>query len=319
MKKKIILVFGDPNSINSEIIFKSWNKLSDQLKKRIYLVANYDLILSQFKNLNYKINCILVKNIYEKQNNKNLKIINIDIRFKNPFLVPKKESSLFIRKSLNFAHKLALGSNVAGLINCAVNKNLLSNKNIGVTEFLSKKSRIKKNTEIMMIYNKKLSVVPITTHINLKQVSSKISKSLIFNKILNLRSCFKKNFGIDPRIAVLGLNPHNGEMRKNTEEVKKIIPAIKNLKNLKLKIEGPLVADTIFINDFKNYDIIVGMYHDQILGPFKALFKFDAINITLGLKYLRTSPDHGTASNLIGKNKANPESLIKCINFISKF
>ena len=108
MKKKIILVFGDPNSINSEIIFKSWNKLSDQLKKRIYLVANYDLILSQFKNLNYKINCILVKNIYEKQNNKNLKIINIDIRFKNPFLVPKKESSLFIRKSLNFAHKLAL-------------------------------------------------------------------------------------------------------------------------------------------------------------------------------------------------------------------
>ncbi|PDH21031.1 MAG: hypothetical protein CNB20_00160 [Pelagibacterales bacterium MED-G43] len=319
MKKKIILVFGDPNSINSEIIFKSWNKLSDQLKKRIYLVANYDLILSQFKNLNYKINCILVKNIYEKQNNKNLKIINIDIRFKNPFLVPKKESSLFIRKSLNFAHKLALGSNVAGLINCAVNKNLLSNKNIGVTEFLSKKSRIKKNTEIMMIYNKKLSVVPITTHINLKQVSSKISKSLIFNKILNLRSCFKKNFGIDPKIAVLGLNPHNGEMRKNTEEVKKIIPAIKNLKNLKLKIEGPLVADTIFINDFKNYDIIVGMYHDQILGPFKALFKFDAINITLGLKYLRTSPDHGTASNLIGKNKANPESLIKCINFISKF
>tara|TARA_E500000178_G_scaffold353214_1_gene418503 strand:+ start:907 stop:1866 length:960 start_codon:yes stop_codon:yes gene_type:complete len=319
MKKKIILVFGDPNSINSEIIFKSWNKLSDQLKKRIYLVANYDLILSQFKNLNYKINCILVKNIYEKQNNKNLKIINIDIRFKNPFLVPKKESSLFIRKSLNFAHKLALGSNVAGLINCAVNKNLLSNKNIGVTEFLSKKSRIKKDTEIMMIYNKKLSVVPITTHINLKQVSSKISKSLIFNKILNLRSCFKKNFGIDPRIAVLGLNPHNGEMRKNTEEVKKIIPAIKNLKNLKLKIEGPLVADTIFINDFKNYDIIVGMYHDQILGPFKALFKFDAINITLGLKYLRTSPDHGTASNLIGKNKANPESLIKCINFISKF
>ena len=319
MKKKIILVFGDPNSINSEIIFKSWNKLSDQLKKRIYLVANYDLILSQFKNLNYKINCILVKNIYEKQNNKNLKIINIDIRFKNPFLVPKKESSLFIRKSLNFAHKLALGSNVAGLINCAVNKNLLSNKNIGVTEFLSKKSRIKKNTEIMMIYNKKLSVVPITTHINLKQVSSKISKSLIFNKILNLRSCFKKNFGIDPKIAVLGLNPHNGEMRKNTEEVKKIIPAIKNLKNLKLKIEGPLVADTIFINDFKNYDIIVGMYHDQILGPFKALFKFDAINITLGLKYLRTSPDHGTASNLIGKNKANPESLIKCINFINKF
>ena len=319
MKKKIILVFGDPNSINSEIIFKSWNKLGNQLKKRIYLVGSYDLILSQFKKLNYKINCTLVKNIYEKQNNKDLKIINIDIKFKKPFQVSKKESTKFIRQSLNFAHKLALDSNVVGLINCAVNKNHLSNKNIGVTEFLSKKSKIKKDTEIMMIYNKKLSVVPITTHINLKQVSSKISKSLIFNKILNLRSWFKKNFGIDPKIAVLGLNPHNGEMRKNTEEVKQIIPAIKSLKNLKLKIKGPLVADTIFINDFKNYDIIVGMYHDQILGPFKTLFKFDAINITLGLKYLRASPDHGTASNLIGKNKANPESLINCINFIGKF
>ena len=101
--------------------------------------------------------------------------------------------------------------------------------------------------------------------------------------------------------------------------MKKIIPAIKNLKKRKLKIEGPLVADTIFINDFKNYDVIIGMYHDQILSPFKTLFKFDAINITLGLKYLRASPDHGTALNLIGKNKANPDSLLRCLNFISKF
>tara|TARA_B100001057_G_scaffold291494_1_gene291521 strand:- start:15176 stop:16135 length:960 start_codon:yes stop_codon:yes gene_type:complete len=319
MKKKIILVFGDPNSINSEIIFKSWNKLSGPLKKRIYLVGSYDLILSQFKKLNYKINCILVRDIYEKQNSKYLKIINIDIKFKKPFLISKKESSKFIKQCLTYAHKLALGKNVGGLINCAVNKNLLSNENIGVTEFLSRKSKVKKDTEIMMIYNKRLSVVPITTHINLKKVSSKISKSLITNKVLKVRFWFKKNFGIDPKIAVLGLNPHNGEMRKNTEEVKKIIPAIKNLKNLRLKVEGPLVADTIFINDYKNYDIIVGMYHDQILGPFKTLFKFDAINITLGLKYFRTSPDHGTAFNLIGKNKANPESLIKCINFVSKF
>ena len=319
MKKKIILVFGDPNSINSEIIFKSWNKLSGPIKKRIYLVGSFDLILSQFKKLNYKINCILVKDIYEKQNSKYLKIINIDIKFKKPFLTSKKESSKFIKKCLTFAHKLALDKNVVGLINCAVNKNLLSSENIGVTEFLSRKSKVKKDTEIMMIYNKKLSVVPITTHINLKKVSSKISKSLIINKVLKVRFWFKKNFGIDPKIAVLGLNPHNGEMRKNTEEVKKIIPAIKYLKNLGLKVEGPLVADTIFINDYKNFNIIVGMYHDQILGPFKTLFKFDAINITLGLKYFRTSPDHGTAFNLMGKNKANPESLIKCINFVSKF
>ena len=118
---------------------------------------------------------------------------------------------------------------------------------------------------------------------------------------------------------MLGLNPHNGEMRNGSEEIKTIIPALKKLKKLRIKIDGPLVADTIFVKNFKNYDVIVGMYHDQVLAPFKTLFKFEAINITLGLKYLRLSPDHGTAVNLIGKNKADPSSLLKCINFINNF
>ena len=319
MKKKIILVFGDPYSINSEIIFKSWKKLSSSYKKRIYLVANYKLIIGQFKKLNYKINCTLVDSIYAKQDSDNLKIININVKFKSPFFLSKANSSKFINQSLTFAHKLALDKNVAGIINCSINKNLLSNKNIGVTEFLSKKCNLRKNSEIMLIFNKKLSVIPLTTHIDLKKVPSAISTSMIISKILKTRHWFKKNLKIDPKIAVLGLNPHNGEMRKNTEEIKKILPAVQNLKKLKLRIKGPLVADTIFIKDFKKYDIIVGMYHDQVLGPFKTIFKFDGINITLGLKYLRVSPDHGTAVNLIGKNKANPESLLKCINFISKF
>ena len=81
----------------------------------------------------------------------------------------------------------------------------------------------------------------------------------------------------------------------------------------------PLVSDTIFINDYKKFDVIVGMFHDQVLSPFKALFKFNAINITLGLKYLRVSPDHGVAKNLIGKNIADATSLLQCINFINKF
>ena len=80
-----------------------------------------------------------------------------------------------------------------------------------------------------------------------------------------------------------------------------------------------MVADTLFIKEYKNFDVIVGMYHDQVLAPFKAIFKFHAINVTLGLKYLRVSPDHGTAVSLVGKKKAKPESLIECINFVSKF
>lgn len=319
MKKKIILVFGDPNSINSEIIFKTWKKISTSLKKKIYIIGNFELIESQFKKLNYSLNCVLVKNIYEKQNNKNLKIININLNFSNPFLIKKKESSQFIKKSLTLAHKLALDKNVIGIINCAIDKQLLSKKNIGVTEFLANKCKLKKNYEVMMIYNKKMSVVPITTHINIKKVSSNISKSIIVNKIKMIKFWFNKNLKKNPKIAVLGLNPHNGEMRHNSEETKIIIPAIQKLKKLSVNVDGPLVADTIFVNNFKNYDVVVGMYHDQVLAPFKTLFKFDAINITLGLKYLRMSPDHGTAINLIGKNKADFSSLLACINFIKKF
>ena len=116
----------------------------------------------------------------------------------------------------------------------------------------------------------------------------------------------------------MGLNPHNAELRINSEERKIIIPCILKLKKKGVNISGPLIADTVFIKEYKNYDLLVGMYHDQILAPFKALFNFDAINVTLGLKYLRVSPDHGTAVNLIGKNKANPTSLIKCVNFLNK-
>ena len=108
-------------------------------------------------------------------------------------------------------------------------------------------------------------------------------------------------------------------MRKNSEEIKIILPAIKKLRKLNINIVRPLVADTIFINDYKNYDVIVGMFHDQVLAPFKSIFKFNAVNITLGLDYLRVSPDHGTAKNPIGKNKANTESFLKCIEVIKKF
>ena len=105
-----------------------------------------------------------------------------------------------------------------------------------------------------------------------------------------------------PKFCVLGLNPHNAEFRGNSEE-KIILPAVKKLNKLGINVKGPLSADNIFIKDFINYDVIVGMYHDQVLTPFKTLFKFDAINITVGLKYLRTSPDHGTAINMIKKKE----------------
>ena len=317
--KKIIIINGDPNSINSEIIYKSWKKLKKSLKKQIYLISNYNLMNSQFKKLGYSIKMQKVKNVFLENNSNKLKILDVNLKFKNPFKVSKEKSSKFIISSLKKGHKLALNNKILGIINCSIDKTLLNKDKIGVTEFFASQCNINDNSEAMLIWNKKLSVCPITTHVNLNDVSKKLSQKLIINKIKTINFWFKKKIKKKPKIAILGLNPHNAEMRKNSEEIKIILPAIKKLRKLNINIKGPLVADTIFINDYKNYDVIVGMFHDQVLAPFKSIFKFNAVNITLGLDYLRVSPDHGTAKNLIGKNKANTESFLKCIEVIKKF
>ena len=317
--KKILILSGDPNSINSEIIFKSWKKISKSLKKRIYLISNYKLIKNQFKKLGYSIEVQQVKNIDESSKNDSLKIINIDLIYKNPFKVSLSSNQKFVIKCLSLGHKLSLDKNVSGIINCPINKNLLSKTKTGVTEFFASKCRVKNNSEVMLIWNRKLAVSPVTTHLDVKDISKKLNKQLIIKKIINIDLWFKKKFKKKPKIAVLGLNPHNAEFRKNSEERRIIIPAIKKLKNLKIKVFGPFVADTLFINDFKNYNVILGMFHDQVLAPFKSIFKFNAVYITLGLKYLRVSPDHGVAVDLVGKNKADETSLLQCIDVIKKF
>ena len=198
---------------------------------------------------------------------------------------------------------------IKGIINCSINKRtFFKNKNLGITEFLALKNKVYKS-EVMIIYNKKLSVVPLTTHIKINDVSKNIKKNLLIRKIKTLNKCYLKYFRKKPRIAVLGLNPHNFELKNKSEEIKIIKPAIKALKK-RFKISGPYPSDTIFFKDnLKKYDVIVGMYHDQVLAPFKALFGFDAVNLTLGLPYIRMSPDHGIAEDKKKLNISNPQSL----------
>ena len=117
----------------------------------------------------------------------------------------------------------------------------------------------------------------------------------------------------------MGLNPHNDELRIGSEEKKIIIPAISYLRKKGISIHGPISPDTAFLDyKKKSFDILVGMYHDQVLTPFKAIFKFNAINITAGLPFLRVSPDHGIGEDIVKKNKANPQSLVNSINFFKK-
>ena len=318
MKNKSAILSCDPNSINSEIIYKAWQKLSSNNRKNIYLISNYSLLKNQFRLLKYSIKLTKVKNINDNLKSTNLKILDIPLKFNKPFKVSLKSASAFIKKSFDLAHDLAINGDVKGIINCPLNKKLLDKKYYGVTEYLASKCKIKNGTEVMLIKGKNLSVLPITTHIKVKNISKNINSKLITKKILTFESWFKSIYKKKPKIGVLGLNPHNAELNKNSEEYKIIAPTIKKLKMKGLKITGPLVSDTIFINDYKNLDVIVGMYHDQVLAPFKALCQFDAVNVTLGLKYLRLSPDHGVATNIIRKKIANDASLIKCVEFLNK-
>ena len=306
--KNICIVAGEPNSINSEIIAKSWLKLKIADRKKLIIIGNYNLIKLQLKKLKYKID--LEKTNILNQTKKN-KLRIYDISFE------KNKLSKYIKDSLNKAHELAIKRKIKGFINCAIDKSNLPNQN-GVTEYLSSKNKNNffKN---MLIYNEKISVVPLTTHIELKKVSNKLNKKFIIKKINDLDITYRKLFKKKAKIAILGLNPHNNEYKKNSEELTKIIPAINKLKK-KINIKGPFSADSFFSKpNFNKYDIIVGMYHDQVLIPFKTIFNFNAINITLGLNYIRISPDHGTGKDIIGKKIASSLSLIKSIKFFLKY
>ena len=317
MKKIILIIAGDPNSINSELVFKSWKNLKHKTRKSIILIGNYDLILKQKKRLKFNINLFKINEIDDWTSASSLNILDVPLRFKDCFNVPIKDASKYVISCLNYAHNLCKSGKINAFINCPIDKNLIKKKGVyGVTEFLGRKHTSKKISEIMFLHNKNLSVVPITTHLKIKDIAKNIKEKTIIKKIKTLIIYYKRLFSKKPKIAVLGLNPHNCEFEKNSEEVKYIIPAIKKLKSYSL-INGPMVADNFFKSDYKKYDVVVGMYHDQVLIPFKNFFKFDAINITLGLKYIRVSPDHGTAKNIILKKKGNPKSLLECIKFIA--
>ena len=171
----------------------------------------------------------------------------------------------------------------------------------------------------MLIYNKSLSVCPITTHLPLKLVNKKVDKKIIKNKVKLIVNFYKSFLKFEPQIAILGLNPHCESIDDYNEDEKVIKPSVIELKKIGYKVSGPHSADTIFLKDNrKKFDVIIGMYHDQVLTPIKTIYEYDAINITLGLPFIRISPDQGPNEKMLGKNKSNPLSLIRAISFLDK-
>ncbi len=315
--KPIIVVNGEPNSIFLEIFFKSLKR--KKFKSPIILITSLKLLKYFMKKLNFKkkIKIIDLKKINkENLNNNFINLIDINYNLK---LKTKKITNLsksFIDDCFKTAFKLIKSGISNKLVNGPISKkNFLNKKYPGMTEYFSKINGTK--IFAMLIYNEELSVCPLTTHVPIKNVTKLIKKSEIKNKIYLINKFYKSLRGIKPKIAILGLNPHCESNHKYNEDDKILRPTIKSLVNLGFKVSGPHSADTIFLRkNRKKYDVILGMYHDQVLTPLKTLYEYDAINITLGLDFLRVTPDHGPNISMVGKNKSNPQSLINAMTFL---
>ncbi len=320
MNKCIAIIAGEPNSISSEIIFKSWKLKNQFIHKPLFVIGSIRLLNLQRKKLKYQIKIKKINDRFRINDLKGGELPVYDIKYnqKKPFEKISNKSNKYIFKCFDVAIKFVKDKKILAFINCPVSKeHLFKNKYQGITEFLSRKTGQKDN-EVMLIYNKELSVCPVTTHIPLSQVNKNISQYKIVKKVKIINDFYKKIFGKKPNFAILGLNPHNFSSSKKSEEKKIISRAIKTLIKLKIKVTGPVAPDSSFMI-FKKYkfNVVIGMYHDQVLTPFKTLYNFKAINITLGLPYIRVSPDHGIAENIIGRKISNPESLIESIKFFN--
>jgi len=321
--KPLLIILGEPYSIFSEILFKSLKyKSIEKFKKKIILIGSKKLLEKQMLSLGYKFkfNEISLYEINKLKTYKNkINIININFKFKKIFDKISTKSSYYIQNCFETSLKLIKIHKLMGLINGPISKkHFLNKKYLGITEYLSKKTN-SRNSPTMLIYNSKISVSPVTTHLPIKLVTKNLNKNKIINNVLEINKFYLKFLKKKPKFAILGLNPHCETVSNYSEEEKIIIPAIKKIKKKNINISGPYSADTFFSSkNISKFDVVIGMYHDQVLTPIKTLFNFDAINITLGLPFVRISPDHGTNNKMLGKNISDPKSLISAISFIKK-
>ena len=300
MKKKFVFL-GDLESINLELIHNSHNYL--KYKVEYILLGNIKDASKYLSKINSKIE---INEIYNPLNFQNYK--NDNLNFFNIENIDKEKNQILLNQ-LSIANHLANSSKV-DLVTLPINKSVFKKKMefIGMTEYLAK---INKRNTIMLMHGEKFSVIPLTTHINLKDVKKYLNKKylnlklkLINNQIQ--RKIYNLNF---KSIKFLCYNPHCSEENTIGNEDQKISEIIKKYKN----IYGPFSADSAF-NKIQNNLLFISMYHDQALIPFKILNK-KGINLTLGLNYIRLSPAHGTAKDIKYKNIANTSSYISCMNF----
>jgi 4-hydroxy-L-threonine phosphate dehydrogenase PdxA len=316
--KPILIVPGQVNSVFFEIFFKSLKKKN--FYSPLVIICSIKIFKANAKKYGFKsnYNVITSKFDFNKIDAKLLNIIDIKLQIIGNKKNQQRLANVYLLKCFTTAFKILKAKHTYKFLNGPINKEaFLKKKFLGITEFITK-SFNEVNTG-MLIYNKSLSVCPLTTHLPIKSVTKKITKKLIQDRLKLINDFFLKNFNLKPKIGVTGLNPHCESISKFNEDEKIVIPAIKFSKKNKILAYGPYSADTIFLKQNRiKFNVILGMYHDQVLTPLKALYEYDAINITMGLSFLRVSPDHGPNEKMINKNASNPISLIKALEFLDK-
>jgi 4-hydroxythreonine-4-phosphate dehydrogenase len=315
--KKIALSPGDPAGIGPEICLKSLHDNSENL-------CNFELIgdIDFYKKLSKDLNLDLsFQNIYKREDFVTVKNISLDSEI--TFGMPNVSNSKYILDVLMTGSLGCLNKEYSALVTGPINKKIINDYGFefsGHTEFLADISNTK--NVVMLLANSKLKVALLTTHLPLSKVSESITSKKIIETTKILNDSLKKLWKIkNPKIGILGLNPHAGEGGfLGNEEIEIIEPAIRTLHQENLEIDGPISADTAFLEEKLNkYDAYLAMFHDQGLPVLKSMGFGDSVNITLGLPFTRISVDHGTAYELAGKNKADPSSFKKSMELALEF
>ena len=314
--KKIALSPGDPAGIGPEICLKSLQEINNP--KDFELIGDIDFYRKLSKDLNLNLsfeetlhtkNSILVKNIK----------LDSEVISGSPNVANSKYTlDVLLTGSLG-----AINKEYAALVTGPINKKIINDYGFefsGHTEFLADISQTK--NVVMLLANSKVKVALLTTHIPLNKVSESVSTKKIIETIKILNENLKSLWKIkNPKICVLGLNPHAGEGGfMGSEEIEIIEPAINALLSEQICVEGPISADTAFMKEkTSKYDAYLAMFHDQGLPVLKSMGFGDSVNITLGLPFTRISVDHGTAYELAGKNKADPSSFKRSMELAFEF
>jgi 4-hydroxythreonine-4-phosphate dehydrogenase len=327
MAKPLALTSGEPAGIGPDITLKAWVRRDELKLPAFYWLGDAASLDRRARALGLDVRIVEVvpENAGETFADALPVVATGHVATARPGQ-PDESSAGAALASIRQAVKDVMAGRASAVVTNPIAKNVLYRagfRHPGHTEYLAELAATKNSTPqpVMMLWSPALAVVPVTIHVSLREALEQLSSELIISTARIVATDLKTYFGLaDPRLAVSGLNPHAGEEGSlGTEDSTVVAAAVEQLRGEGLDARGPLPADTMFHDAARRtYDCAICMYHDQALIPIKTLAFEDAVNVTLGLPFIRTSPDHGTAFDIAGTNKPNPSSLIAALRLAAR-